>query len=69
MYRGSNPSALQSQQWIVDSLISLMEVKPYQQITIMDICKRADLSRQTFYNVFSQKEDVLRFCMQKEYVQ
>lgn len=69
MYRGSNPSALQSQQWIVDSLISLMEVKPYQQITIMDICKRADLSRQTFYNVFSQKEDVLRFCLQKEYGQ
>lgn len=69
MYHGSNPTALQSQQWIVDSLIILMEEKPYQQITIMDICRKADLSRQTFYNVFDQKEDVLRFCLQREYRQ
>lgn len=67
MYSGVNPIALQSQQWIVESLIALMEEKPYQQITIMDICKKADLSRQTFYNVFHQKEDVLRFCLQGEY--
>lgn len=67
MYHGSNPTALQSQQWIVDSLITLMQKKPYQQITIMDICRKADLSRQTFYNVFNHKEDVLRFCLQSEY--
>lgn len=67
MYCGSNPTALQSQQWIVDSLIALMEEKPYQQITIMDICRKADLSRQTFYNFFDQKEEVLRFCLQCEY--
>lgn len=67
MYYGTNPTALQSRQWIVESLIALMEVKPYKQITIMDICKKADLSRQTFYNVFDQKEDVLRFCLQGEY--
>lgn len=69
MYCGSNPTALQSQQWIVESLIDLMKEKPYQQITIMDICKRADLSRQTFYNGFGQKDDVLRFCLQREYGQ
>ena len=67
MYCGSNPTALQSQQWIMASLIALMEEKPYSQITISDICKKADLSRQTFYNVFDQKEDVLRFCLQNEY--
>lgn len=67
MYHGSNTTALKSQQWIADALISLMEEKPYQQITIMDICKKADLSRQTFYNIFDQKEDVLRFCLQSEY--
>lgn len=67
MYKGANPTALQSQQWIVDSLIGLMEEKPYPQITIMDICRRADLSRQTFYNVFEGKEEVLRFCLQSEY--
>lgn len=67
MYRGSNSTALHSQKWIVDSLIALMAEKPYQQITIMDICKKADLSRQTFYNVFDSKEEVLRFCLRRQY--
>ena len=64
MYQGNNPTALQSQKWITDSLINLMSLKPYHQITIMDICKEADLSRQTFYNVFDKKEDILRFNLQ-----
>lgn len=64
MYQGTNPTALQSQKWITESLIKLMSVKPYHQITIMDICKQADLSRQTFYNVFDKKEDILRFSLQ-----
>lgn len=68
MYKGSNPTALQSQQWIVESLIVLMKEKDYHKITIMDICKRADLSRQTFYNVFQTKEEILRFCLQGKYV-
>lgn len=65
MYTGTNPTALQSQKWITESLISLMEKKSYPQITIRDICNQADLSRQTFYNVFDNKEDILRLCLQK----
>ena len=64
MYCGTNPTALRSQKWIAESLIKLMAKKSYHQITIMDICKQADLSRQTFYNVFDKKEDILRFCLQ-----
>lgn len=67
MYKGKNPTALQSQQWIVDSLIELMRKRPYQQITIKNICKEADLSRQTFYNIFESKEEILRFCLQRKY--
>lgn len=67
MYKKTNPTALQSQRWLSDSLIKLMREKPYQQITIMNICKQADLSRQTFYNLFNTKEEVLRFCLQNEY--
>lgn len=67
MYQGNNPTALQSQQWIINSLLDLMKEKEYQQITIRDICKKADLSRQTFYNIFEQKEDILRYCLQKSY--
>lgn len=69
MYQGNNPTALQSQHWIADSLLMLMQEKPYAQITIQNICKRADLSRQTFYNMFDSKEEVLRFCLREQYEQ
>ena len=47
--------------------MALMEEKPYSRITVQDICKQADLSRQTFYNVFDSKEEILRFQMQLQY--
>lgn len=67
MYQGNNATALQSQQWLGNSLTQLMENLPYQAITIGRICKQADLSRQTFYNVFESKEEVLRFCLRTGY--
>ena len=68
MYQGSNPTALQSQQCLTDSLIALMKEKPYIKITVMDICRRADLSRQTFYNFFSTKEEILHQYIRQKYV-
>ncbi|MGN0572177.1 MAG: TetR/AcrR family transcriptional regulator [Candidatus Fimenecus sp.] len=66
MYQGKNPSALRSQQWLTDSLLCLMTEKPFAQITISEICKNADVSRQTFYNFFETKEDILRFNIRKK---
>lgn len=67
MYEGNNPTALQSQKWLVESLFSLMEEKPFSKISVMDICRRADLSRQTFYNFFSDKEEILHFYLCGKY--
>lgn len=67
MYEGNNPTALKSQEWLTESLIKLMDEIPYNQITIQSICKKAYLSRQTFYNFFSSKEDILRFWLQQKY--
>ena len=67
MYEGTNPTALQSQRWLTESLLSLMKEKPYSKISVIDICKRADLSRQTFYNFFSDKEEILRYYLQSRY--
>lgn len=66
MYEGSNPTAQRSQQWIIQALLSLMNQKEYAQISVKDICEEADLSRQTFYNLFSSKDDVLRACIEQE---
>lgn len=67
MYDGNNPTALKSQQWLTENLLDLMEEKPYDEISIMDICKKADLSRQTFYNYFESKEELFRFLLRSTY--
>lgn len=67
MYEGNNPTALNSRTWLVQSLLSLMEEVPYSKITVRDICTKADLSRQTFYNFFDTKDDMIRFCIRQCY--
>ena len=67
MYDGNNPTALKSQQWLTENLLVLMEEKPYAEISIMDICKKADLSRQTFYNYFESKDELFRFLLRSTY--
>lgn len=67
MYRGDNVTAIQSQIWLSESLIELLKVKPYKQISIKDISEKALLSRQTFYNLFSSKEEVLSFHLERTY--
>lgn len=63
MYKGNNPSAKRSQEWIAQSLFSLMLQKPLEQITVKEIMKNSDLARQTFYQVFDSIEDVLEYYM------
>lgn len=41
------------------ALISLMEERGFESITVNDLCARADLNRGTFYNHFRDKEDLL----------
>lgn len=67
MYNGNNPTALNSRDWLVQALLSLMNSMPYSKITVKNICTKADLSRQTFYNFFETKDDIIRFCIQKCY--
>ena len=66
MYEGNNPTAQRSQQWITQALLQMMQEKKYSGISVRDLCRRADLSRQTFYNLYSSKEDVLHAYLQSE---
>lgn len=61
MYTGNNPSALRSMEWIRNALLHLLEQEKYDRITIKEICQQADLSRQTFYQIFSSKEEVIQY--------
>lgn len=43
-----------------DSFIKLMEKKDISQITIKEICEKADINRATFYAHYSDQNDLLR---------
>lgn len=61
MYQGNNPSALRSREWIAAAMARLLEREPYGQITVKNICREADLSRQTFYQIFDSKDEVMSY--------
>ena len=43
------------------ALLDLMKIKPYQDISISEICQKAKLSRTTFYKFLSGKDDLLDY--------
>ncbi|GGH69236.1 TetR family transcriptional regulator [Paenibacillus silvae] len=61
MYKGNNPSAIRSQKWLTQSLLQLMDSKPYRKISVKEITELSDLSRQTFYQLFKTKEEILEY--------
>lgn len=69
MYIGKNPTALRSQRWFADALLELMKDNDFNKITIKDICNKSDLSRQTFYQLFSAKEDIIRYSLRSCFCQ
>ncbi|SHK64340.1 TetR/AcrR family transcriptional regulator [Hespellia stercorisuis] len=61
MYRGNNPSAMRSREWIREALIRLLSNQRYAKISIKEICSEADLSRQTFYQIYESKDEIMAY--------
>lgn len=59
MYQGSNKSALLSQKLISEALLRLLEERSFSDISVSDLCREAQVSRQTFYSLFGTKENVI----------
>ena len=47
---------LQRQERIESALLELMQIIPYQQITVTDLTKQLGISRKSFYYYYSSKE-------------
>ncbi len=45
------------------ALFNLLEITPYEKISVMDICKKAMVHRATFYNHFEDKEHLLEYTL------
>lgn len=59
----TNTTAMQSQKWIADSLMRLLEKHTFSEITVTQICQEAQLVRKTFYRNFETKEDIIHFIL------
>ncbi|ONI40363.1 hypothetical protein AN639_04940 [Candidatus Epulonipiscium fishelsonii] len=51
----------QSKELILQGLLELMQTMEYDEITLTQIAKQAEVSRMTLYRHFNQKEDILLF--------
>ena len=45
--------------YITEALLSLLEKKEYKDISITEICKKAGVTRMSFYRNFESREDIL----------
>lgn len=50
---------------LVDAMIKLLREKPYEAISISDLCDTAMVRRATFYRHFKDKDDFFDFCLEQ----
>ena len=65
MKQQHNKTALQSQHLIADALMALLRRKPYQEITVSELCREAAVGRKTFYRNFETKKDVIDLILEE----
>ena len=59
----TNVVAIRTQKAISAALLSLIRERPYEEVTITEICRRADVVRRSFYNNFQTKDDVVHYLI------
>lgn len=48
---------------LVSALAQLLEERPFQELSVVDICRRAMVHRTTFYAHFNDKQELLRYLL------
>ena len=54
---------IKTHKYLFEALFSLMKEKPFDAITVTDICKKAMIHRTTFYHHFEDKYHLLRCAL------
>lgn len=60
LYKGTNPSALKSRDMIVSAMFALLKTTPYTSINVKLLTDEAKVSRQTFYALFANRDEVIQ---------
>ena len=50
---------------LIESFLTLLNTKSFDEITISEICEGADVHRATFYKHFNDKTEFLNFCVRQ----
>ncbi|MCH3963396.1 MAG: TetR/AcrR family transcriptional regulator [Clostridium sp.] len=45
-----------------DKMFELLTAKPFEEITVNELCEKSNYPRATFYNYFDDKYDLLNYC-------
>ena len=48
---------------LTQALVELMEERPFQELSVTDICRRAMVHRTTFYAHFNDKQELLHYLL------
>lgn len=59
MGKSQNPIAVRSREMLRQAMLELMAKKPYEEITVTELCRHAQLGRKTFYRNYTDKDEVL----------
>lgn len=51
--------AEQTKEWIIEAFLDLLKDIPFEKIKTTEICKHAQVSRNTFYRKFDSKNDII----------
>lgn len=49
---------------LVEALAGLLEERPFQELSVTDICRRAMVHRTTFYAHFNDKQELLHYLLE-----
>lgn len=59
MIEKTNQTINRAQKYFIDALLTLMEEKSYEDISVSELAERAQYDRRTFYRYFKSKDDIL----------
>jgi AcrR family transcriptional regulator len=57
--RDKRDMAIDIEKMLIDAIVELSQEKPLKKVTVNDIVEKAGTGRQTFYNHFQNKEDLI----------
>lgn len=64
MYKNqTNKVAIRTQKALSGAFLSLIQEFAYEEISVTNICRRADIVRKSFYNNFQSKDDVVLYLI------